>query len=192
MNAPLAPTSSPWVSDPASNSRGSTPLSTEVPVPTPGVKQPLALALDAHGRLVLTLPGGVEHAGVTPVRAFPIAAPQDGLSLVGTDGHELLWIDRLDQLEAAPRALIEAELALREFVPEIERIDAVSSFSTPSTWAVQTDRGPVQLVLKAEEDIRRLAGRTHLLIVGGDGVQFRVRDTAALDRHSRRLLERFL
>ena len=126
------------------------------------------------------------------MRAFPIAAPQDGLSLVGTDGHELLWIDRLDQLEAAPRALIEAELALREFVPEIERIDAVSSFSTPSTWTVQTDRGPVQLVLKAEEDIRRLAGRTHLLIVGGDGVQFRVRDTAALDRHSRRLLERFL
>ena len=47
-------------------------------------------------------------------------------------------------------------------------------------------------MLKAEEDIRRLGGRTRLLIAGGDGLQFRVKDTTALDKHSRRLLERFL
>ena len=49
-----------------------------------------------------------------------------------------------------------------------------------------------RVVLKAEEDIRRLGGRTRLLIAGGDGMQFRVKDTTALDRHSRKLLERFL
>ena len=150
------------------------------------------LARNLHGQLVMTLPGGVVHEGVTPVRAFPIAAPLEGLSLVGADGHELLWIDRLDQLQAPARALVEEELALREFVPTIEKIVAVSSFSTPSTWDVETDRGPAQLILKAEEDIRRLVGRTRLLIAAGDGVQFRIQDTTALDRHSRRLLERFL
>ena len=93
---------------------------------------------------------------------------------------------------AAARQLIEEELEVREFVPTIEKIVTVSSFSTPSTWQVETDRGPASLVLKAEEDIRRLGGRTHLLIAGGDGVQFRVRDTTVLDRHSRKLLERFL
>jgi hypothetical protein len=150
------------------------------------------LARNPHGRLVLTLHDGTAHEGVTPVRAFPIAAPADGLSLIGSDGHELLWIDRLDQLETTARQLIEEELEVREFVPTIEKIIAVSSFSTPSTWQVETDRGPTSLVLKAEEDIRRLGGRTRLLIAGGDGVQFRVKDTAVLDRHSRRLLERFL
>ena len=55
-----------------------------------------------------------------------------------------------------------------------------------------TDRGAAQLVLKAEEDIRRLGGRTRLLIASGDGLQFRVPDTTALDKHSRKLLERFL
>ena len=74
----------------------------------------------------------------------------------------------------------------------IERITTVSSFSTPSTWSVQTDRGPAQLVLKGEEDIRRLGSRTSLLIAAGDGMQFRVPDVGALDRHSRKLLERFL
>jgi hypothetical protein len=151
------------------------------------------LQRNAHGRLVLTLASdGVPHEGVMPVRAFPIAAPGEGLSLVGTDGHELLWIDRLDAVPAPARQLIDEELDFREFVPTIEKITAVSSFSTPSTWDVETDRGPARLVLKAEEDIRRLGGRTHLLISASDGVQFRVRDTQALDRASRRFLERFL
>ncbi len=152
----------------------------------------LQLHRNAHGRLVLSLPDGTLHEGVVPVRAFPIAAPAEGLSLVGSDGHELVWLDHLDQLPAAVRTLVEEELAVREFVPTIEKIVAVSSFSTPSTWNVETDRGPARLVLKAEEDIRRLGGRTRLLISAGEGVQFKVPDTALLDRQSRRFLERFL
>ncbi|MCO5356910.1 DUF1854 domain-containing protein [Acidovorax kalamii] len=159
------------------------------PLSTPPAFQ---LARNPHGRLVLTLPDGTAHEGVTPVRAFPIAAPGEGLSLVGADGHELLWIPQVDQVAGPARQLIDEELAVREFVPTIEKIIAVSSFSTPSTWQVETDRGPASLVLKAEEDIRRLGGRTRLLIAGGDGMQFRVKDTTALDRHSRKLLERFL
>ena len=159
---------------------------------TPSSAPAFQLARNSHGRLVLTLPDGTAHEGVTPVRAFPIAAPGEGLSLVGSDGHELLWIPHVDQVAGPARQLIDEELAVREFVPTIEKIVAVSSFSTPSTWQVETDRGPASLVLKAEEDIRRLGGRTRLLIAGGDGMQFRVKDTTALDRHSRKLLERFL
>ena len=150
------------------------------------------LARNTHGRLVLTWPDGTAHEGVTPVRAFPIAAPDEGLSLVGPDGHELLWVERLSQLDAASLQLVQEELQAREFVPTILRIHGVSSFSTPSTWEVDTDRGPAKLVLKAEDDIRRLGARTRLLIAASDGLQFRVPDSTALDKHSRRLLERFL
>lgn len=145
-----------------------------------------------HGRLVLRAADGTAHVGVTPVRAFPIAAPGEGLSLVGPDGHELAWVPRLEQLAPAVRALVEEELAAREFVPTITRIRSVSSFSTPSIWEVDTDRGATQLVLKGEEDIRRLEGRTKLLIAASDGLQFHVPDVTALDRASRKLLERFL
>ena len=119
---------------------------------------------NAHGRLLLTLADGTIHEGVVPVRAFPLAAPAEGLSLVGTDGRELAWVPQLGELPADARALVEGELATREFVPTVLRIEGVSSFSTPSTWNVLTDRGPAALVLKAEDDIRRLAGRTRLLI----------------------------
>ena len=149
------------------------------------------LERDAFGRLAVIFTSGERHEGVVPVRAFPIAAPDEGVSLVGTEGHELVWIDRLSAMPPATRSLLEEELAAREFVPEILRVKAVSTFSTPSVWTVETDRGDTDFVLKTEEDIRRL-GRAGLLIAGGAGVQFGVRDMTALDRGSRKLLERFL
>lgn len=150
------------------------------------------LRRDAHGRLVLTLANGEVHSGVHPVRAFPIAAPLEGLSILGEHGRELLWVDHLDALDSGMRSLLEEELALREFAPRIARIVSVSSFATPSAWTVETDRGTTVLTLKGEEDIRRVEGRQRLLIASGEGVQYRIDDTAKLDRHSRRLLERFL
>ncbi len=149
------------------------------------------LARQASGRLVFSGADGLVHEGVVPVRAFPIAAPDEGVSLVNAEGHEVAWIDRLEALSPPVRALILDELAQRDFVPEITRLVKVSTFGTPSVWTVETDRGDTSFVLKGEEDIRRL-GRTALLIAGGQGVQYSVRDMTALDRGSRRLLERFL
>lgn len=152
---------------------------------------PFQLERDAHGVLVLTTADGVRHLGVVPVRAFPIAAPNEGLSLVDGDGREVTWVASLDTLAAPLRALIEGELLSREFTPVIRRIVSVSTFSTPSIWQVETDRGMTHFVLKGEEDIRRLNGGA-LWIADSHGIQFIVRDRRALDRRSRRLLERFL
>lgn len=149
------------------------------------------LERNAFGRLVLTTAGGERFDGVTAVRAFPVSAPAQGLSLIHADGHELVWVEQLGELPAVQRGLIEEELAAREFVPEIVCIKSVSTFATPSTWTVQTDRGDTQFVLKGEEDIRRLDGAA-LLIAGAQGVHFKVRDMLALDSASRRLLGRFL
>jgi hypothetical protein len=147
------------------------------------------LQRDAHGRLVLTSADGQRHEGVTPTRAFPIAAPDEGM--INYEGHEVAWADQLSDLPPAIAQLIEEELASREFVPEIEQIVSVSSFSCPSTWQLKTNRGPAQLILKGEEDIRRLS-QTRLLIADGHGIQFLVREINQLDRQSRKLLDRFL
>lgn len=149
------------------------------------------LTRNSHGWLQLTASDGRVHENVVPVRAFPIAAPTEGIALMGADGHELAWIERLDSLPDATRAVVEAELASREFVPEIRRLIQVSTFATPSTWTVETDRGETRFILKGEEDIRRLGAAT-LLIADSHGIQFLIRDLQSLDRHSRKLLDRFL
>jgi hypothetical protein len=56
---------------------------------------------------------------------------------------------------------------------------------------VETDRGPTSFILKSEEDIRRL-GEGRLLIASSHGIHFLVPDRFAMDRGSKKLLERFL
>lgn len=150
-----------------------------------------SLIRDSYGRLVLTAKNGETHEGVVPVRAFPIAAPDEGIALINAEGHEVGWADRLFDLPPALGQLIEEELASREFVPEIELIFEVSSFACPSTWQVRTNRGHATLLLKGEEDIRRLS-HTQMMISDTHGIQFLIRDIGSLDRHSRKLLDRFL
>ena len=157
---------------------------------TPAARPAFALERNAFGRLVLKV-GEQVWDNVLPVRAFPIHAPDDGIALVSPDGHERVWIDRLDQLDEPARRLIEEELAGREFTPVINRLVSVSGFATPSTWQVDTDRGETSFVLKGEEFIRRLTP-TRLLITDAQGVHYLVPDLAGLDRGSRKIIDRFL
>jgi hypothetical protein len=143
------------------------------------------------GRLVLTTPQGEVYDGVVPVRAFPIQSPEVGIALVHTDGHEVAWVDQLAALAEPAQSLIREALATREFTPEILTIDSVTSFSTPCTWRVQTDRGETSFVLRGNEDIRRVGG-TILLVTDSHGIQFLIRDSLQLSKESRKILDRFL
>lgn len=149
------------------------------------------LSRNAFGRLVFSEANGAVREGVIPVRAFPITAPDRAIALIDQHGHELAWIEQLSDLPDELRAIVAAELAAREFIPEIRRIRDVSSFVTPSAWQVETDRGDTSFILKGEEDIRRLASPS-LLIADSQGVQFLIRDRFSLDHHSRKILDRFL
>ena len=149
------------------------------------------LKRDPFGQLVFTGPDGVRHPGVVPARAFPITAPQDGVSIMSREGVELLWIPDLDKFSGDTRSLIDEEFGMREFMPQILRIRSVSGYATPCTWLVETDKGDSSFILNTEEDIRHVAAPS-LLIVDSRGIQFLIRDRHALDSASRRILERFL
>ena len=149
------------------------------------------LTRNSFGKLVLTADDGQVHEGVLPVRAFPIQAPNEGISMVLTDGKEVAWIDTLDDLPGDVRQLVHDELEGREFMPEILRIIDVTSFATPCTWSVETDRGDTEFLLKGEEDIRRI-GATSLLVADNHGIHFLIRDMFTIDKNSRRILDRFL
>lgn len=152
----------------------------------------ITLERNAHGQLCVVLADGTRYEGIQPVRAFPIAAPMEGISLVGPDGKEVYWIEHLEQLSDSMRAMLQEVFAVREFVPVIQSITAIDSISVPSVWSVLTDKGASTLTLKAEEDIRKLQGQYHLLITSRDGVQYRIEDARRMDAVSQKFLERFL
>jgi Domain of unknown function (DUF1854) len=151
-----------------------------------------ALERNAFGKLILTTQSGVRFEGVVPVRAFPIQSPEVGISLVNTDSEEVGWVDRLADVLQPAQSLIREELAAREFMPVIAQIVSVSSFSTPCTWTVETDRGRTAFVLRGDEDIRRIGKDNALLIADTHGIQYLVRDQFALNAASKKILDRFL
>jgi hypothetical protein len=152
---------------------------------------PFALHHDSWGRLVLTEPGGRQHVGVEPVRAFPVSDPTHGIALCDAAGLEVAWIESLDALPPPVRQVLEEALALREFVPVLRRVVGISAPAEPSEWEVETDRGPTRFVLNGEDDVRRLAGH-RALITDARGIRYLIPDLRALDSVSRRLLERYL
>ncbi|MCU6433567.1 DUF1854 domain-containing protein [Undibacterium sp. Jales W-56] len=149
------------------------------------------LSRNNFGHLVLVTATGDIHDHVSPVRAFPIQTPHEGISMVLQDGQEVAWIARLSDLPESVRMLVNEELEGREFMPEIRQILSVTSYATPCTWSVKTDRGDTAFVLKGEEDIRRI-GRSSLLIADNHGIHFLIRDMFEIDKHSRKILDRFL
>ena len=121
------------------------------------------LHCDNFGRLVLTDAEGVRHEGVTPVRAFPIAAPEEGLSLINFEGHEVGWVDRVADLPPAARAAWLAWYATTPDTPciaicstaqgdalckgcgrtedEVQRWPALSPFARRAVWRRITQQG---------------------------------------------------
>lgn len=151
-----------------------------------------ALSRNAMGRLVHVGADGTVHEGIVPVRAFALTLQEGAVALMSADSKELQWIERLADLPENERHLIEEELARRDFIPVIRRIVTISSYATPSTWQVETDRGDTELILKSEDDIRRLKEPGALLIADSQGLHYLVRDRRQLDSHSQKILKRFL
>lgn len=155
------------------------------------VLRDFTLRRDEFARLILTAREGTEYCGVEPVRAFPLSDPGHAISIVDADGREIVYLESLDELPEGTRPLVEEELALREFVPRIVRIVNTPDDSEPAEWTVETDRGLVTFQLDTEDNVHR-HGEREVSIVDSKGIRYLVPDTHRLDKHSRRVIDRFL
>ena len=150
-----------------------------------------SLELDAQGRLSVTDSQGRRHENVEPIRAFPISDPEHWISICDSNGREVVQVRDLNELPPEQRELLLTELARREFVPVIRRIESISSLAEPCEWFVETDRGRTSFVLNSDEHVRKL-GQDRALILDSHGLRYLVPDAKQLDAHSRRLLSRYL
>lgn len=157
----------------------------------PSLTEAFQLSQDAWGQLVFIDADGRRHEDVLPVRAFPITEPTRYVSLCDSRGNELAFCDDLAQLPGETRQLIEADLARRDFVPEIQRIQRISTGLSPTEWTVETDRGTTTFLVDREDHVRRI-GRDQATVTDSHGMRYLIRDLRRLDVASRRLLERFL
>ncbi len=147
---------------------------------------------DAWGQLAMVLADGRRLEGVEVARAFPISAPGEYICVYDAEGHEVLCVEDPGTLPPPVLAILEEELARREFVPIIVRIEDVSADTDPAHWRVVTDRGPTTFVIEdSDNDVRRL-GPNRILLVDTHSIRYLIPDVRRLDSASRRILDRYL
>jgi len=149
------------------------------------------LERDSRGHLVLIDAQGQRYPDAAPVRAFPLSDPLHAISICDQNGKEIVYIDSLDELEPATRAIVEESLAKREFVPVILKILTMPPRTEPALWQVETDRGVTSFEVESEDSIYRREPR-QVSIVDVRGIRYLIPDTKKLDQKSQRVLERFL
>jgi hypothetical protein len=140
------------------------------------------------GRLDLVDAAGSVHADVDVLRAFPLSDPEGAVAIVGADGAELAWIEQRSSLPAAERRLVEAELAVRDFLPVIESVESVTE-GEPTHWQVKTDRGMRQFTTANADAIDRRRDGS-IVITDTHGIRFLIRDRSGIDARSRRLIDK--
>jgi hypothetical protein len=150
----------------------------------------IKLERDAWGRLILIGADGRRHEGVEPVRAFPFSDPEHWVFIRDNEARELLCMENFAELDPCSHAVLESELAQRDFVPVIQRIENISGHTEPSEWRVVTDRGDTRFILNSEDDVRSLSA-VRVLITDASGIRYVIPDTVTLDAVSRRFLERY-
>jgi hypothetical protein len=142
----------------------------------------------AHGRLDLVDVQGQRHHDVDVLRAFPVTAPAGPVAIIAADGGELAWVAALAELPPPLRSMLDRELAQREFLPVVERIEGISD-TEPAEWSVMTDRGGHRFKVAHADDVSRVPGGS-VFITDTFGMRYRIPNESTLDAHSRRLLEK--
>jgi hypothetical protein len=144
---------------------------------------------DAWGRLILKQGDGQIHVGVEPVRCFPLSDPEKSIALLDAEGKEILTLPDLNSLGGEARAILESELAARDFVPVIKRVISTTNPNPPCQWSVETDRGKTSFLLESEDDVRKL-GPNRVMIADSNGIRYTIPDVRQLDGHTQRIVQR--
>ncbi len=158
---------------------------------TVAASAPFGLSFDAWGRMVLIDAEGVRHVGVEPIRAFPLADPEQFISICDSEGREVVMVRNLSDLPAQVRQTLTEELYRREFMPVIHRIVRVATEAEPAEWVAETDRGPATFLINSADDVRRVSP-DRVMVVDMQGVRYLIASVRKLDAHSRRILEHYI
>lgn len=144
-----------------------------------------------NGLLYLTLDG--KETRVNLCREFPFELPWEYISALDPDGEERGIIRSTALFDGEARALLEDELRLRYYAPQITSILRVREKYGFSYWTVMTaDAGKVTFTLQDPYRAIFRIGEKSVTFTDVDGNRYEIPDPAALDRHSRKRLDLYI
>ena len=138
--------------------------------------------------------GGRQYDRVCFVRMFPFTDPDSYISVREWDekGREIGIIERLGDFRAEAAELINGQLGLRYFTPQIIAVHSVKAKHGFANFDVTTDRGRVRFAIRAGGDSVARLSDTRVIFTDVNGNRFEVRDTAKLSAAEQKKIDVYI
>ncbi len=131
-------------------------------------------------------------------RSFPVTAPDEFLSVREPDtratgrGSEIGMIRDIHIFDKTTVDLINAELEVRYFTPEIKKITSAKDKFGYTYWEAETSAGHASIVLNDPFSNIRVLEDKRIFVSDMDGNCFIIPDPARLDRQSYKYIEIYI
>ncbi|WP_270165528.1 DUF1854 domain-containing protein [Paenibacillus sp. SYP-B4298] len=148
-----------------------------------------AAFLQTKGGMLSVRIDGKEHSPVYVHSSFPHTNRYAFLSIRTADNKELGMIRGLDDFSPETAALLERQLKIRYFAPEITRVIRVKEEFGYAYWEVESTAGRCRFTVRAGGDHVKFAAANRLLITDVDGNRFIIPQLDRLSSKEYRLVE---
>lgn len=137
---------------------------------------------------------GEEYPLVTIIRTFPFTAANEYLSVRRIDGkqEEIGMIEQLSDFDAETVALIERQLELRYFMPQILQIFSIKEEYGHTYWSVMTDKGRCRFTSASGSSGAVIQDGNRVIIKDSNQNRFEIRDITKLSRKEMKKLDLYL
>jgi len=146
---------------------------------------------NARGFLGLKL-RGEDYKRVQLSRALPFAAPGQYLCVADMADKEIALLESLELFDEESRALLEAELDIRYFYPEVTKIASVKEKSGAYYFSMTANGRESTVTIKDIGKNLRQLGEGRLILTDVDGNRFLIPDVYKIQKKSLRMLEPYL
>ncbi|KHF33257.1 hypothetical protein CM49_04489 [Paenibacillus sp. P1XP2] len=142
-----------------------------------------------EGRMLNVTVGGQAHAGVYIHCSFPHTNKRIYLSVRTAENEEIGMIRSLDEFPKETQELLEKQVQLRYFAPEITKVLSVKEEFGYSYWEAETSSGLCRFTVRSGGGNVKLMTPNRLLVVDVDGNRFIIPELDRLSDKEYRMIE---
>ena len=135
---------------------------------------------------------GKEYQRVLFFRCFPFSAPGEYISVRTEEDNnkEIGIIVTIHDFDKQTKTIVEEQLALRYFIPQIQTIYEIKEQHGYSYWHVNTNKGECRFTVD-QNGVSKLS-ENHLLVSDVDGNRFELCDVTSLSAKELRMVDLYM
>lgn len=142
-----------------------------------------------EGQLLAVKVGEVEHPVVYLHCSFPHTNKRIYVSVRTSDNKEIGMIRSLDEFPAKTIKLLEEQIQIRYFAPEISKVVRIRDEFGYSYWEVETQAGYCRFTVRSGGGNVKLVTEVRVLVTDVDGNRFIIPELEALSEKEYRMVE---